>query len=404
MGLAFARHDAQEHYGLDEASALKRIPSVDDTRQAVECLPLDKSVGGMIYRMIRIIRPDKSNKSRGVNDTLSVSDFDLLRVVGKGAFGKVMLVRKKSGPEKNQLYAMKVLRKSMIFAKGQVEHTKAERHILCEIHHPFIVCLRFAFQSDEKLYLVTDFYPGGSLFFHLRKNKGFGEVRSRFYGAELVLALSHLHDNHIVYRDLKLENVLMDDKGHIALTDFGLCKENVENVHDAKLSTFCGTAEYLAPELLRNIKYSAAVDWWSFGVLLFEMVGFKTPFYNRNRKIMFQNIVNEEPEWLDDCDASTNSILRGLLTKAPEKRLGSGGVDELKYHAFFNTIDWDAIMEKAISPDFRPDEANLLGNVPSSYLNITAHDSIDRNANRTTSANFEGFTYAGEKSVLDDAE
>jgi tRNA A-37 threonylcarbamoyl transferase component Bud32 len=207
-----------------------------------------------------------SAKKEGEEDKLDVTDFDLLKVVGQGAFGKVMLVRKKEGVSAGQIYAMKVLKKSVVAAKGQVEHTKSERSILCEIRHPFIVRLRFAFQSDDKLYLITDYYNGGSLFYHLRKSKNFTEDRARYYAAELLSALDHLHQQHIIYRDLKLENILMDHSGHIALTDFGLSKQNIDVTGGA--STFCGTAEYIAPELLRGHKYGAAVDWWSFGILL----------------------------------------------------------------------------------------------------------------------------------------
>lgn len=183
------------------------------------------------------------------SDKLQVTDFDLLKVVGKGAFGKVMLVRKKSNEGANQIYAMKVLKKSVISAKGQIEHTKSERSILCEIRHPYIVRLRFAFQSDDKLYLVTDYYNGGSLFYHLRKSRYFTEERAKFYAAQLLSALDHLHQQHIIYRDLKLENVLMDSLGNIALTDFGLSKQNIDLTGGA--TTFCGTAEYIAPELLK---------------------------------------------------------------------------------------------------------------------------------------------------------
>jgi tRNA A-37 threonylcarbamoyl transferase component Bud32 len=218
-----------------------------------------------------------------LEESLSVSDFDLLKVVGKGAFGKVMLVRKRANKGAGQIYAMKVLKKSVISAKGQVEHTKSERSILCEIRHPFIVRLRFAFQSDDKLYLVTDYYNGGSLFYHLRKSRAFTEERAKFYAAELLSALDHLHQQHIIYRDLKLENVLMDNIGHIALTDFGLSKQNIDLTGGA--STFCGTAEYIAPELLKGQKYGTAVDWWSFGILLFEMMHGRTPFYDKNRKV-----------------------------------------------------------------------------------------------------------------------
>lgn len=178
-----------------------------------------------------------------------------------------MLVRKKNaGADEGKVYAMKVLRKDVIAAKGQIEHTKSERDILFEVRHPFIVRLRYAFQSDDKLYLVTDYYNGGTLFYHLRKSRHFTEERARFYAAELLLALDHLHSLNIIYRDLKLENVLMDHQGHLALTDFGLSKQNIDETGGA--STFCGTAEYIAPELLRGQKYGVAVDWWSFGILL----------------------------------------------------------------------------------------------------------------------------------------
>lgn len=209
----------------------------------------------------------------GGNSKLCVEDFDLLKVIGKGAFGKVMLVRKKipdGTANPNAIYAMKVLKKASVFAKNQVEHTKSERRILRDIDHPFVVRLRYAFQTEDKLYLVMDYYNGGSLFFHLRKSRKFSEKRARFYAAQLLLSMAHLHELNIAYRDLKLENILMDDKGFIALTDFGLSKENVDVPDGAK--TFCGTAEYIAPELLKGLPYGKAVDWWGFGTLLYEMM------------------------------------------------------------------------------------------------------------------------------------
>lgn len=201
-------------------------------------------------------------------DSLNVDDFKLLKVIGKGAFGKVMLVKRKD--EDSTPYAMKVLKKAFLVAKNQVEHTKSERRILRDIDHPFVVRLRYAFQSEDKLYLIMDYYNGGSLFFHLRKARRFRESHARFYAAQLVLAMEHLHQCNIAYRDLKLENILMDDQGYIALTDFGLSKEDVDVPNGAK--TFCGTAEYIAPELLRGSGYGKAVDWWSFGTLLYEMM------------------------------------------------------------------------------------------------------------------------------------
>jgi len=279
-----------------------------------------------------------------VSSSLSVSDFDLLRVVGKGAFGKVMLVRKRHGQDASRVFAMKVLKKSVIAAKGQTEHTRSERSILCEIRHPFIVRLRYAFQSDVKLYLVTDYYNGGSLFYHLRKSRGFCDTRACFYAAELLLALDHLHNSGIIYRDLKLENILMDHKGHIALTDFGLSKENVTDIFNSQLTTFCGTAEYIAPELLKGQKYGASVDWWSFGVLLYEMMGFHTPFYDKNRKIMFHGIINLEPSFPAHFTAAAKVVLLQLLEKDPACRLGSKGAAEIKKSSFFESLDFQKLI------------------------------------------------------------
>lgn len=199
------------------------------------------------------------------NKNLTIDDFDLLKIVGRGAFGKVLLVKKKAGYNAGNIYAMKVLKKAEVVAKAQVEHTKAEQAILVKIEHPFIVCLRFSFQNTDKLYLITDYYSGGTLYTHLRQSKFFPEERAKFYAAELTLALQHLHDQGIIYRDLKLENILMDHLGHVCLTDFGLSKQDFTN---KGATTFCGTPEYIAPELLKRQVYGPQVDWWSFGILL----------------------------------------------------------------------------------------------------------------------------------------
>lgn len=228
--------------------------------------PAPKKSGG-IFSFFTGSKSKPAAPAKPEEEKLTVADFDLLKIVGKGAFGKVMLVRKKNSNDEGKVYAMKVLKKDVIAAKGQIEHTKSERDILFEVRHPFIVRLRYAFQSEDKLYLVTDYYNGGTLFYHLRKSRHFTEERARFYAAELLLALDHLHSLNIIYRDLKLENVLMDHQGHLALTDFGLSKQNIDETGGA--STFCGTAEYIAPELLRGQKYNVAVDWWSFGILLY---------------------------------------------------------------------------------------------------------------------------------------
>jgi serine/threonine protein kinase len=336
-------------------------------------------------------------------EKLSVADFDLLKVVGKGAFGKVMLVRKKTGVGEGQIFAMKVLKKAVIAAKGQVEHTKSERSILCEIRHPFIVRLRFAFQSEDKLYLVTDYYNGGSLFYHLRKSRSFSEERARFYAAELLTALDHLHQQSIVYRDLKLENVLMDSQGHIALTDFGLSKQNIDSTEGA--TTFCGTAEYIAPELLKGQRYGPAVDWWSFGILLYEMMAGRTPFYDKNRKLMFYKIINTAPQFPPHFSPEACTVLRALLNINPESRLGTveGGnaAQDIMNSDFFRVIDFDALLNKSIEPPFTPEVQNELDTkyVPKAYLQTEAKDSMVEKKKGDVVAAFEQFTYLGDSAM-----
>lgn len=199
--------------------------------------------------------------------SLKIEDFDLLKVVGKGSFGKVMQVMKK---DTQRIYALKTLRKQHIIARSEVAHTLAERSVLAQINNPFIVPLKFSFQSPEKLYLVLAFVNGGELFHHLQKEQRFDINRSRFYAAELLCALECLHGFGVIYRDLKPENILLDYVGHIALCDFGLCKLDMKD--EDKTNTFCGTPEYLAPELLHGQGYTKAVDWWTLGVLLYEML------------------------------------------------------------------------------------------------------------------------------------
>lgn len=277
----------------------------------------------------------------------TVDDFELLTLIGKGSFGKVMQVRKK---DDGRIYAMKVLRKEAIIARKQVAHTMAERNILQKVQHPFIVSLHFAFQTEAKLYMILDYVNGGELFFHLKKEGKFSEARVRLYAAEIALALQHLHSMAIVYRDLKPENILLDADGHIKITDFGLSKEIPEGV----THTFCGTPEYLAPEVLKGQGHGTAVDWWSLGTLIYEMLTGLPPFYSQNINIMYQKILNGELRYPPTVSLDAQSLLDGLLTRDPTKRLGSNPPDDLRSHPFFRTVDWDKLYNRQVQAPFKP--------------------------------------------------
>jgi len=204
--------------------------------------------------------PSTSPDTTTASTTIALSDFKIEKVIGRGAFGKVFLVTKK---DTGQLYALKALKKHVLEKRNQRIHTSTERQILAEVDSPFLVQLRFAFQTLDKLYMVMDYMPAGELFLHLRRAGRFTEDRTKFYAAEILLALEYLHIRGIIYRDLKPENVLLDQDGHIRLSDFGLSKKGLLPESGAKAFTFCGTPEYLAPEILKGVGHDKAVDYWS---------------------------------------------------------------------------------------------------------------------------------------------
>merc|ERR1712060_982247 len=241
---------------------------------------------------------------------VSPDDFDFLKVIGRGAFGKVMQVKHK---QNGNIYAMKILRKKQILAKNQIEHTKAERKILQALQHPFLMTLRFAFQTDSKLYFVLDYFRGGELFFHLKKVKRFRESEAKLFTAEVALALGHLHSLDIVYRDLKPENILLHQSGHICLTDFGLSKD-LDSV-SPEAYTFCGTPEYLAPEIVEKKGHGKAVDWWSLGILCYELCIGIPPFYHQNVRSMYIKIRTESPKFPASLSRECQDLVSRLLNK-----------------------------------------------------------------------------------------
>ncbi|KAJ3716893.1 kinase-like domain-containing protein [Lentinula raphanica] len=326
---------------------------------------------------------------------LTIDDFELITVIGKGSFGKVMQVRKR---DTSRIYALKTIRKAHIVHRNEITHTLAERLVLAQVNSPFIVPLKFSFQSEQKLYLVLAFVNGGELFHHLQREQRFNEERARFYSAELLLALEHLHELDVVYRDLKPENILLDFTGHIALCDFGLCKLNMKA--NDKTNTFCGTPEYLAPEILCGQGYNKTIDWWTLGVLLYEMLAGLPPFYDDNTDSMYQKILNDPLVFGPEIGAEAQSILTGLLNRDPTRRLGVHGAEEIKKHPFFmNHIDFELLARKKIHPPFKPSVASPVdvSNFDTVFTAEAPVDSYveDSNLSQTVQEKFSGFSYNG---------
>ncbi|XP_044491180.1 serine/threonine-protein kinase AtPK2/AtPK19-like [Mangifera indica] len=285
--------------------------------------------------------------------SVGIEDFEVLKVVGQGAFGRVYQVRKKHTSE---IYAMKVMRKDKIMENNHAKYMKAERDILTKIDHPFIVQLKYSFQTKYKLYLVLDFINGGHLFFQLYRQGLFREDLARIYAAEIVSAVSHLHSKGIMHRDLKPENILLDADGHAMLTDFGLAKQFDENTRS---NSMCGTIEYMPPEIILGKGHDKAVDWWSVGILLYEMLTGKPPFIGGNKQKVQQKIVKDKIKLPAFLSSEAHSLLKGLLQKEPGKRLGSGprGSEEIKQHKWFKSVNWKKLEAREIQPSFHPDVA-----------------------------------------------
>jgi protein-serine/threonine kinase len=360
----------------------------------------------------------ESSFQRAEQKHFGPEDFQILRLIGKGTFGQVYQVRKK---DTGRIYAMKVLSKKVIVQKKEVAHTVGERNILVRTamsDSPFIVGLKFSFQTPSDLYLVTDYMSGGELFWHLQKDGKFEEKRAKFYIAELILAIQHLHENDIVYRDLKPENILLDANGHIALCDFGLSKANLTK--NDTTNTFCGTTEYLAPEvLLDESGYTKMVDFWSLGVLVFEMCCGWSPFYAEDTQQMYKNIAFGKVRFpRDTLSLEGRNFVKGLLNRNPKHRLGAtDDAEELKRHAFFADIDWDALSKKLITPPFKP---QLKSDTDVSYFDPEFTNALDTNGSLneraaalargyatstplspSVQANFQGFTFVDESALED---
>ncbi|KAM3859792.1 protein kinase C epsilon type [Diretmus argenteus] len=284
----------------------------------------------------------------------TLKDFSFIKVLGKGSFGKVMLAELKGTEE---VYAVKVLKKDVILQDDDVDCTLTEKRILALARrHPYLTQLYCCFQTRDRLFFVMEYVNGGDLMFQIQRSRKFDEPRSRFYAAEVTSALMFLHRNGVIYRDLKLDNILLDAEGHCKLADFGMCKEGI--INGVTTTTFCGTPDYIAPEILQELEYGASVDWWALGVLMYEMMAGQPPFEADNEDDLFESILHDDvlyPVWLSK---EAVSILRAFMTKNPARRLGcvvtQGSEEAIKAHPFFREIDWVLLEQRRVKPPFKP--------------------------------------------------
>ena len=303
---------------------------------------------------------------------IGLEHFNFLAVLGKGNFGKVMLAETKAT---KKLYAIKVLKKEFIIENDEVESTKSEKRVFLVANkerHPFLLNLHACFQTETRVYFVMEYISGGDLMLHIQRGS-FGSKRAQFYAAEVCLALKYFHENGVIYRDLKLDNILLTLDGHIKIADYGLCKEDMW--YGSTTSTFCGTPEFMAPEILLDKKYGRAVDWWAFGVLIYQMLLQQSPFRGEDEDEIYDAILADEPLYPIHMPRDSVSILQKLLMREPELRLGSGPTDaqEIMSHAFFRNINWDDVRDKRVAPPFKPEikSATDTSNFDSEFTSVT---------------------------------
>ncbi|CAH1404073.1 unnamed protein product [Nezara viridula] len=333
------------------------------------------------------------------------ADFELTKVLGRGGYGKVFQVKKLTGKDSGTIFAMKVLKKaSIVRNQKDTAHTKAERNILEAVKHPFIVDLMYAFQTEGKLYLILEYLSGGELFMHLEREGIFLEDTACFYLSEIILALDHLHRQGIIYRDLKPENILLDAQGHLKLTDFGLCKEHISE--GTITHTFCGTIEYMAPEILTRSGHGKAVDWWSLGALMYDMLTGAPPFTAENRKKTIEKILRGKLILPPYLTPDARDLIRKLLKRQVAQRLGSspGDVDIIQRHPFFKNINWRDVMCRKVDAPFKPSlsGADDVSQFDTKFTRQTPIDSPeDSMLSESLNLVFQGFTYVAP-SVLEE--
>ncbi|GAB9464038.1 Agc protein kinase [Globisporangium polare] len=335
--------------------------------------------------------------------SLSVSDFQTLKLLGKGHYGRVILAR---GVADKQLYAVKEMKLSQV--KAKVVYT--ERCVMeWAADHPFILGLDFAFARGKSVFLVSKFMPGGDLFLHMQNHGGcFNEDVVRFYGAELLLAIEHLHNMSILHRDIKPENVLLDTDGHIKLADMGLAKR-LESRH-GRTKTMCGTDTYLPPEMVGRYPggHGLPVDMWQFGCILFELRAGYPPFYipQSSQKSTHQRILYQSVRYPNNISKDFKSLLMALLDKKQEDRLGfHHGVSEIKQHAFFKDVDWDKVLKRQTQPPLVPGPPgdNLVNNFDPQFTEQPHQIYVSEELVSCYERDFAGFDFVRQPPVVQKA-
>ncbi|CAH0753270.1 unnamed protein product [Bemisia tabaci] len=379
----------------------QHIPELTDSSSDVNSEPVTQEE---ISDIIKTNEDDFESDSAQRHYSYSLDDFELIRVIGRGSYAKVLMVELK---KTEQIYAMKVIHKALVTDDEDIDWVQTEKHVFeTASNHPFLVGMHSCFQTPSRLFFVIEFVRGGDLMFHMQRQGRLPEDHARFYAAEISLALNYLHSKGIIYRDLKLDNVLLDHEGHIKLTDYGMCKEGIGPGDTT--STFCGTPNYIAPEILRGEDYSFSVDWWALGILLYEMMVGRSPFdvsgaadnpEQNTEDYLFQVILEQNIRIPRSLSVKARSALRGFLQKNPAERLGClpDGFKDIESHAFFRNIDWIMLYDKQIPTPYQPEldsELDLSNFDPFFTLEpvqLTPDD--PRVIEKIDQTEFEGFEY-----------